>query len=96
MIKLHENAYFRLLLVSFIATYSRMPLLHSNICIFIFDPKVDIIRGILLYYVHCVKEKPVQRISLNNHNPKILQTKFADPDDARILCHRFHTNFFMI
>jgi hypothetical protein len=65
-------------------------------CILIFDPKVDLFRVILLYCVRCVKEQPVMRIILNNHNPQVLQTKIADLDEARILRHRFHTNFFMI
>lgn len=89
MIKLHENVYFRFLLVSFIATYSRVSVLQSNTCMFIFDPNVDLIRVILLYCVQCVQEQLVLRISSNNHNPKLLQTKIADPDTARILCNRF-------
>ena len=96
MIKLHENVYFRYLLVSFTAAYSCMCVQHSNICMLIFDPKVDLICVVLLYCVHCVKEQPVLRIILNYRKLKFRQTKIADLDEARILSHRFHTNSFMI
>lgn len=59
-----------------------MSLLHSNACMFIFDPNMDLIRVILLYWVHCVNEQPVLHVILNNHNQKMLQTKIADPDEA--------------
>lgn len=77
MIKL--QSYFRFLLVSFTATYSCMSLLHSNACMFIFDPNMDLIRVILLYWVHCVNEQPVLHVILNNHKKKFFKQKSQTP-----------------
>jgi len=56
-----------------------MSLLHSNACMFIFDPNMDLIRVILLYWVHCVNEQPVLHVILNNHKKKFFKQKSQTP-----------------